>query len=350
MKRLGVLLLALASLTLATGVAEMILRWRHAREKAELLVGLEGAELCTEADPDLVYRYAPGRCGFNLRGFRDIDHAARPAPGITRFVVLGDSVAVGDGVAIEERFDRVLARRLGEAGLPAEAINLARTGYSTSQELFLLERDAFAYHPDLVIWSYVLNDPADPVFHDANGGLGAYYAEPDVHFWRGLVHLLREAREKLAELRCGDEFHALLHCAYADEVAANIRRIGAISRQHDVPTIFVIHPVFERDRGFADSSFAAIHAELGREARRAGLVVVDLLDAYRGHEPASLQRQSPHWFDPWHANARGHALAALALEPVVRRLAGPRDAPTRPDANAEGSGDEDESGDSGGEA
>lgn len=346
MKRLGVLLLAFASLTLAASVAEAILGWRHAREKAELLIGLGGTQLCTEADRDLVYRYAPGRCGFNRAGFRDVDHAPTPAPGTYRFVVLGDSVAVGDEIAIDERFDRVLARRLAEGGLPAEAVNLARTGYSTSQELVLLERDAYTYRPDLVVWSYVLNDPADPVFHDANGGLGAYYADPDLHLLRGLARLLFEAREELAELRCGDEFHVLMHCAYADAVAANIRRIGAISRQHDVPTVFLIHPLFERDRDFATSSFAAIHAELGREARKAGLVVVDLLDAYRGHETTSLQRQSPHWFDPWHPNALGHALAAEALEPVVRRLAASGEAPT---AGSEGSGNEHESGDGGGE-
>ena len=44
-----------------------------------------------------------------------------------------------------------------------EVILLACTGYSTSQELVLLRNETFQYQPDLVLWCYVLNDPADPL-------------------------------------------------------------------------------------------------------------------------------------------------------------------------------------------
>jgi lysophospholipase L1-like esterase len=334
-KRLAPGLLLVASLTLVAGVAEVVLRVRHGWKTQEILAKSPDRDLCTEADPELIYRYRAGHCGFNRRGFRDDDHSATPPPGTLRFVVIGDSVAAGDGVEIEERFDRVLERRLAASGVRAEAINLARTGYSTSQELLLLERDAYAYRPDVVVWSYVLNDPADPVFHDANGKLGRYFFQPDIQLVHRLRRLVFDTREKLAEQRCGREFHALLHCAYAEQVSASIARIGALARAHATPTVFVIHPVFEPERGFGDSSFAPLHAQLSREARDADLVVVDLLDAYRGVDPASLQQDDPDWFDPWHPNARGHALAAEAIEPALLRVA---------------SGKEDEAGDGGGEA
>jgi len=333
-QRLAPGLLAMTSLTLVAGVAEVALRVRESWKREEIRAESPGRELCTEPDPDLVYRYRAGHCDFNARGFHDADHAASPAPGTLRLAVIGDSVAVGQGVDIEERFDRVLVRRLAARGVAAEAVNLARTGYSTSQELLLLERDAYAYQPALVLWSYVLNDPADPVFHDANGDLGRFYARPASQLLHRLRRLIFELREELAEDRCGHEFHTLLHCAYAEQVSAHIARIGALAREHATPTLFVIHPVFEKDRGFGDSSFAPLHAQLAREARDAGLIVVDLLDAYRGHEPRTLQQDDPNWFDLWHPNALGHALAAEAIEPALLEAV---------------SGQEREAGDGGGE-
>ena len=55
-----------------------------------------------------------------------------------------------------------------------------RSGYSTSQELVILEDEAFQYNPDLVMWSYVLNDPAHPVYHNANGELGCFWYTPSI--------------------------------------------------------------------------------------------------------------------------------------------------------------------------
>ena len=42
-------------------------------------------------------------------------------------------------------------------GRTYEVIVLARSGYSTSQELIIFEEEAFHYHPDVMLWSYVLN-------------------------------------------------------------------------------------------------------------------------------------------------------------------------------------------------
>ncbi len=314
------LLLASLSLTLLALAAEVVLRWQDAKARERALERDPSRELCTEPDPVLVYRYAANRCGFNSRGYRDGEHDAAKLPGVLRFVVIGDSVAAGDGVAIEERFDRVLARRLAEAGVRVEIVNLARTGYSTSQELIVLEREGYAYHPDLVIWSYVLNDPADPVFHKANGRLGQYYVRPRWHVLHGLRKLLFKVRERAAGLRCPEEFHAFLHCAYADQVARHIERIGELAAEHATPTLVVIHPVFEPDRELADSSLAGLNRELAARMRSAGLEVLDLLPAYAPYACADLQQTGVGWFDPWHPNARGHAVAAQALAEKLREM------------------------------
>src|SRR5687768_3446179 len=103
--------LALLSLTLLAGVAEVVLRWQHARRIERILARDPSRELCTEPDAELLYRYVPGHCGFNARGYRDGDHALVKPPGVFRFAVIGDSVAAGDGVELDQRFDRALERR-----------------------------------------------------------------------------------------------------------------------------------------------------------------------------------------------------------------------------------------------
>src|SRR5262245_23616795 len=104
--------LALLSLTLFTGGAEVALRWHHAQRQSRILKRDPTRELCTEADPDLLYRYVPGRCGNNSRGYRDGEHELAKPTGVFRFAVIGDSIAGGDGVELAERFDRVLEQRL----------------------------------------------------------------------------------------------------------------------------------------------------------------------------------------------------------------------------------------------
>jgi hypothetical protein len=56
-----------------------------------------------------------------------------------------------------------------------EVIALECSGYATSQELVLLENEAFRYSPDLIIWSYVLNDACNPMIDGASGILWHLY-------------------------------------------------------------------------------------------------------------------------------------------------------------------------------
>ncbi|MCC6450013.1 MAG: SGNH/GDSL hydrolase family protein [Candidatus Aureabacteria bacterium] len=92
----------------------------------------------------------------NQRGFRDRDHAREKA-GKRRIVVLGDSTAWGWGVEAEERFSDRMERML-----PGwEVLNLAQAGYSTDQELLVLETEGLAYGPELVLLLFDRNDVAE---------------------------------------------------------------------------------------------------------------------------------------------------------------------------------------------
>jgi hypothetical protein len=71
-----------------------------------------------------------------------------------------DSYTLGVGVEFDDIFSKRLERRLNGRG-PYEVINFGVNGYNTAQELATFREVAAAFHPDLVIVAYVLND-ADP--------------------------------------------------------------------------------------------------------------------------------------------------------------------------------------------
>lgn len=89
----------------------------------------------------------------NSKGFRDRERSHEKG-GAQRIVVLGDSTAWGWGVEAEDRFSDLLERQLEGW----EVINLANPGYSTDQELLLLETEGLNYRPDIVLLLFDRND------------------------------------------------------------------------------------------------------------------------------------------------------------------------------------------------
>jgi hypothetical protein len=311
--RRNLLLLLPAILAVAIS-AEIYLRVQVARERTRIRDSMNGRALCTEASPDerLLYTYTPGECGANSRGFCDVEHAVQKPKGTFRIALIGDSVAEGRGVDPDSAFGRVLERMLNARGgkMRYEVILLARTGYSTSQELVLLEDEAPRYDPDLILWSYCLDDPADPVFHNANDNLGRYYDRPTLQL-EGLARaLLFRAKQKLHGRGCPQEFHAFLHCAFHDDILRDLYRIATIAGRGGVPVAFVLHPVLENEPSFEDYSLAGVHADIDASALGAGFAVIDVLEAFRPCKPADLWVYDPASFEPGQMNPRGHQITA----------------------------------------
>jgi lysophospholipase L1-like esterase len=309
------LALAATSLAVVFGVAEAALAWRDWRWRAGFENRLQGGLPCTARADDarLLYTVRPHACSSNSQGYPDAEHSLSKPDGVFRVVVIGDSVAVGQGVAREERFVTRLAVNPGDRRL--EVVLLARPGYSTSQELVILESEAFSYAPDLIVWVYCLNDPADPIFHDANGELGRYYFRPRSYALHYLRKLLFRVRENWARRDCGDEYHVALHCVYREPIEANVRAIGRLAQAHGTPVLFTIVPVFDRDT----TALEGIHQWLSDIATEAGLVPVDLLRVFRDAPPGRFALQGPANLDPWHPTAAGHAVIADTLSREIQQ-------------------------------
>jgi GDSL-like lipase/acylhydrolase family protein len=133
----------------------------------------------------------------NARGYRGALHAEVAPAGVTRVVMLGDSITFGTGVADGQTFsDRLDA-------LPGlEVVNLGVDGYGTDQELLRLEREGLSYHPRVVILNFcVRNDYFDnalPVALYDGRSPKPYFTLDGGALTRHDAHLRLSRRQRLA--------------------------------------------------------------------------------------------------------------------------------------------------------
>ena len=101
----------------------------------------------------------------NEQGIRDPRVFDKPKQkDVYRIILLGDSFAMGYGVSYEDsvpaRLEKSLAALLKR---PVEVVNLGVSGFGTAEELIALEKDGWAFKPDLVMAYWHASDPRDNV-------------------------------------------------------------------------------------------------------------------------------------------------------------------------------------------
>jgi len=276
-----------------------------------------GAVHRASEDPELVYELVPGaetlREGVAIRinadGFRDDPFPGPREPGEYRVVVVGDSVAAGHSVAMEEAFpqrlEALLSARPPAGATRATVLNLGVYGYATPQELRLLETRGLAYQPDLVVLAYHLNDP-----DVADAGQSRHFRRPPSYLLEALRDLARAWRLR------GDtrEYHRRIHQDHAGRVAAGFARLGTLSRERGVPVLVAVLPVFAWG---AEYPLADLHRELGAQARANGLAFLDLAPTLTQESADAVGH------NVWHPNARGHARIADAIVRWIQQHARP---------------------------
>jgi lysophospholipase L1-like esterase len=122
--------------------------------------------LVYQPDPDIGYRYLPGSSDYieryeyrqpvqiNSGGFFDDEYPEVPPPGVTRIAAIGDSFTAGFQVGRGRNYPDVLEDVLNEAGLPdcpCEVLNFGLDGTGALQQVFILEKMALNYQPDIVV-------------------------------------------------------------------------------------------------------------------------------------------------------------------------------------------------------
>jgi len=98
----------------------------------------------------------------NNKGFRNTNEFTYAKPANTiRVLSLGDSHTQGYEVRQDFTFSAVLERFLNHHSVKAEVINSGVSGFSTAEELVLLENEGIKYNPDVVVLGFFANDYVD---------------------------------------------------------------------------------------------------------------------------------------------------------------------------------------------
>src|SRR5262245_5849526 len=276
---------------------------------------------CARWDPEVTYTLRPPGCTMHDRefvvrydvnrlGLRD-DDASLNAPAI---IVLGDSYAMGWGVAQRESFPELLESRLGLRVLDAGV-----SSYGTARELTLLRRLDRSALRALVI-QYCWNDNAENRAWLAQGGRLTTLSQEDYarivaeraaalryYPFKHLLTLLAVLRERWAAADRGIAF-----ARPGDPVADAVTDLLATLDGHrallgDVPVVILV--TCEHESAVA----AAIREQLaaGRWPALAGRVsVVDPAPEIRGEHIYPLDG---HW------TPAGHRLAADLLQAELAR-------------------------------
>jgi hypothetical protein len=300
----------LLTVTTATGLLLIGGEAAVRRENARAQAAFDGQLIHFVADRDLRYELVPrARCGAtstNELGMVDVARAVDKPEGVLRVACLGDSVGADCSLPGETTcpvLERLLRDRRG--GRPTEALNFSVFGYNALQEARSLESKAAAFRPDAVVVLYVVNDPY-----------------PDLaisHFRPGHLvfeHLLYSGTRALGARALGSslvplpEIHDLYDRGEAWDavVVPAFERIAQAAAKLGAPVVVAVFPLFTQPQA---KGYAEIYARVADEARRHGLVGLDLSQAaYAGVPVATLLKPSR---DPIHPNALAHRMAAEAI-------------------------------------
>ena len=241
-------------------------------------------------------------------------------PGTARVLVLGDSVAFGWGVKVEDALPRQLERALSSSGREVfETVNAGVPGYNSRQELAFLKDNAESLGPDAVVLLYVDNDidaidPArvhmgvlpDP-WKDPRGAADYFLSMSRFYFM--LRHIIPfvagPAKARVAERR-GDG-------GWRDSMRS-VEEIAAVCRARGVP-LAVFH-----FRMLDDAVSKALNEELGARAGQDGFYFADTLSWFAGRD---IRRLTNSFIDT-HPNAAGHRILAegMARYMMERGIAG----------------------------
>ncbi|MEO5954421.1 MAG: SGNH/GDSL hydrolase family protein [Nitrospiraceae bacterium] len=279
-------------------------------------------------DPVLDWRYIPNskfRQGkitnqYNSIGFRGGDHAIEKPSGVTRIVMIGDSVAEGYGVEWKDVFASIVQMNLG-AGV--EVINLGMGGLNTPQEVHILKEVGVRYAPDYVVVNLVLND-CDFFSSMKSGRRHAEQMQAKIA-WLGitvspelkrllkssaLLYLINQRFADLWGRLAGEERHDYYGELWASQanrtkISTAFEKLEVLGHEHNFRVVVLIWPLVI---DYSDYKFREVHQWIAEQAASRRFASLDLLPVFSVQSFRSLQVTSEDYVHP---NAKGHMLAAM---------------------------------------
>ena len=285
-------------------------------------------------DKDLVWKLAPVKEGY--RAVNDVGYRDAPMNWNAKHkaLLLGDSISWGDCVPHTDEIypqvcERELSKRLGES---VEIINTGTPGYSSLQELKLLQLRGKEFQPEVVILQFCLNDVVDRYrTMAAYGGdsefLGidtraACHGFASLSQYSSVVEAITRYLQRRGRRYEEYQVKNLVTTTPSPEIEdawsttfAEIAEMKKFSESLGAKFMIVITPFkFQLD----DPENTRIPQDkLLAFAKENGIEVLDLLPAFVEHKDEKLFADADH-FAP-----RGHQIAAAELADVLEKILKP---------------------------
>ncbi len=323
---LGNLLLCVVSAMLTLLIAEGVFRTGRAikdYQKGRHMVRLA-------ADTNIGYELKPG---FNFKwvsvnrfGFRGKEPQERGDID-TRLVVIGDSIAFGPGLPVEDIFPYILEKNLNKAGAGKryEVINAAVGGYDIWQYHSTYESKVRPLKPDIVLVSVCQNDftAAGPYYTDMFGLVRGAFTDEVVKNrskwlgWSklyGFISLRMKGALTSADNKDGEDLAKKSAPSLADRWEEGKRAIESLVsriKADGATPVFVIFPYkFQLAEHTSDSE-----PLLTRLLSSMGTPLIDMLDSFRKHGGKLYMEH-----DYIHPNPDGHSFTADIIAERVAEI------------------------------
>ncbi|MEZ5494594.1 MAG: SGNH/GDSL hydrolase family protein [Pseudomonadales bacterium] len=275
------------------------------------------AKLVRSSNPVLFMEFDRNDPNINSAGFRGADFSIEKTPNTTRIAILGDSVAYGYSVPIEETFSHLLNKQLNNDGKKVEVLNFAVNGYSTVAELELYKTRVREYRPDIVLLAYVLNDPIPAAFVVQSVGrarkqVDAFQWLSDTTQFGAWLYLQWQAIKQKTDQR--NNYHSI----YTNQdlwnaASTSLTELAALAQQDDAKFGVVVFPLL---LDFNDYPMRDIHHQVNNTLQANGIPHIDLLDDFSAIPYMDLR---PHPNDDTHPNTIGHAIAAKKISEMLEK-------------------------------
>jgi hypothetical protein len=304
-------LLALEGMTrlfLDDGMLYELEMWKYATEVKE-----------RDLRPDIGHRHRPNAHAelmsqdvrTDQHGFRSPPVPDKPDPGVARIAFVGDSIAMGWGVAEKETFANKVVADLQASGRRVDGFNMGVGNYNTTQELALFRDIGANLKPDIIVIAYFINDAEPMPKYGDNTWLDEHSAawvvfryrtdslfrqfgeEPDwKHYYRGLYDPKAQGWQQT-------------QAALAD-FAKEARKTDAELIVYNIPELRELKPY----------PFQDITDKVRGIVEKQGVPFVDLLPSVENLDPKSLWVTVP---DP-HPNGKAEITFAKAMLPQLTAM------------------------------
>ena len=317
------LVLLVVTVLIVAAVLEFALRIKFARSlDFSMEMWKYAATLKHPVDnPHLSFAHVPNSSAFlmgypvsiNSHGLRDRQYTMEKPAGVYRIVMLGDSTTFGWGDAEESTVAKILERRLGQScgqsTCKFEVLNAGVGNYNTVQEYTHYLTYDRAFHPDLVILEYFIND-AEPVPIERKPGLlgKSYLLAFAISRFDGML--------RLTGMRPNwkDYYSGLYRDDQPGLQAAEsaLGDLASATKADGAKLLVTILPELHEING--EYPFAAAHKKIMDVLAKDGIPAIDLIDGLRGHGP-----ENTLWVTPAddHPNEKANSLIVDQILPWV---------------------------------